>query len=216
MKVNYDLISTGSKGNAIVYEDVILLDVGVPYSKLVGHIDKVKLILCSHIHKDHFYPTTIRRIQAMNPNIVFVCGEWMKAPLEALEIAHIVVLEFGKVYNFGICKLSLIKLYHDVPNCGYRIEINGKKIFHATDTFHLDGITCKGVDLIAIESHHDELQIEADILAKEKQGKFAYEKGSKNSHLSFQKAQKFYDENKGENSEYLKLHISGRYEKENK
>ena len=39
-----------------------------------------------------------------------------------------------------------IKLYHDVPNCGYRIFINDKKIIYMTDTKTLEGITAKNYD----------------------------------------------------------------------
>ena len=41
-----------------------------------------------------------------------------------------------------------------------------------------------------------------------------YEIGAKNSHLSFQQAEAFINENKKEDSEVIKLHVSHKYDTE--
>ena len=46
--MRYDIIGSSSKGNAIVVEDMLLLDCGVSYSKLKPYLKKVKLIFISH------------------------------------------------------------------------------------------------------------------------------------------------------------------------
>lgn len=46
--MRYDIIGSSSKGNAIVVEDMLLLDCGVSYSKLKPYLKKIKLIFISH------------------------------------------------------------------------------------------------------------------------------------------------------------------------
>jgi hypothetical protein len=53
-----------------------------------------------------------------------------------------------------------------------------------------------------------------DIISKLSTGEYAYEVKSMENHLTFQKAQAFFDENKKGSSELVKLHISSRYIKE--
>lgn len=50
--MNYEVISTGSKGNALLIGNEILIDCGVSYRKLKEK--PIKLILLTHEHKDHF------------------------------------------------------------------------------------------------------------------------------------------------------------------
>ena len=46
---NYEIIASGSTGNAIILRDYILLDCGVPYSKIKDRVRELKLVFISHI-----------------------------------------------------------------------------------------------------------------------------------------------------------------------
>lgn len=46
----YEIISTGSCGNAVVLDNNILLDCGIPYKQLKPYIKNIKLIFISHRH----------------------------------------------------------------------------------------------------------------------------------------------------------------------
>ncbi len=46
--MRYNVIGSSSKGNAIVVEDILLLDCGLPYSKIKPYLNKIKLIFISH------------------------------------------------------------------------------------------------------------------------------------------------------------------------
>lgn len=48
--MSYEIISTGSKGNCVIVENMIMLDVGVPYIKIKNYLHKIKLIFISHKH----------------------------------------------------------------------------------------------------------------------------------------------------------------------
>ena len=76
-KVNFNIISTGSQGNAVIIENSILIDCGVPFKLLEKHIKPLKLVLLTHIHSDHFNKTTIRRLAQERPTLRFACGEWL-------------------------------------------------------------------------------------------------------------------------------------------
>ena len=58
--VKYNIISTGSDGNATILEDFVLIDCGVPYKALEPYVTKLKLVLLTHIHSDHFQKRTIK------------------------------------------------------------------------------------------------------------------------------------------------------------
>ena len=49
-RVKYNIISTGSDGNATILEDFVLIDCGVPYKVLNPYVSKLKLVLLTHIH----------------------------------------------------------------------------------------------------------------------------------------------------------------------
>ena len=115
----------------------------------------------------------------------------------------------GKIYDYGAFKVSPVKLYHDVPNFGWRIFLpNGQKIFHATDTVHLEGITAKGYDLYAIEHNYCEEYIQQAIEEARANGEYTHAYGNINTHLSAQQARAFIETNRKESSEVLELHKS--------
>lgn len=49
-RVTYEIIETGSTGNATVVEKKILIDCGVAYSKLEPFIPELRLVLLTHAH----------------------------------------------------------------------------------------------------------------------------------------------------------------------
>ena len=48
--MTYEIISSTSKGNAIVVEKFLLLDCGISYKKLEKYLKDIKLIFISHSH----------------------------------------------------------------------------------------------------------------------------------------------------------------------
>ena len=48
--MEYEIISTGSQGNAVVLEKYILIDVGVSFKALRKVYKSLKLVLLTHIH----------------------------------------------------------------------------------------------------------------------------------------------------------------------
>lgn len=206
----YNVISTGSKGNAVVIDGYILIDAGVSYKALSEVVGELKIVLLTHIHSDHFRSSTIKKLAFTKPLLRFVCGEWLVEPLLKLGVSakQIDIVKEGMLYKYGFkeLKISPVRLYHDVPNFGYRVFTGGKKVFYATDTSTLDGINAKGYDLYLVEANYEDKEIEERIAEKIEKGEYAYEIGAMNRHLSKKQADNFIYANASNKSEYIYLH----------
>jgi len=199
-----NIISSSSKGNAVIYGKQILVDCGVPFALIQPFLADLRLVLLTHEHGDHFNFATIKRLAFEKPTLRFACGEFLKEKMVGIKNLDILKpISWANYVDFSICPVIL---YHDVPNFGYRIAINCETIFHATDTNHLRGITAPNYDYYCLEHNYDEETINQTIQAKESRGEFAHERGAINSHLSCQQAQSFYFENKKETSQIIRLH----------
>ena len=206
------VISSGSEGNAVVYNNAIMVDCVVTFKAIESVKRFLKIVLLSHQHGDHLKLRTLQRLQAERPTLRIACADFLLERLEGLN--NIDVLQVGKLYDYGTFKVSPVKLYHDVPNVGWRIFLpDGQKIFHATDTAHLEGITAKGYDLYAIEHNYCEEYIQQAIEEAQANGEYTHAYGNINTHLSIQQARAFIEANRKESSEVLELHKSKSYYK---
>ena len=206
--MNYNIISSCSTGNAAIIREIILIDCGVTFKKLEKYYKKLKIVLLTHIHTDHFKKETIKKLVQERPTLRFACCEWLLEPLLECGVPrkNIDVLEISKRYDYKIFKVTPIKLYHDVPQCGYRVLFDNYKVIYATDTRTLEGITAKNYDLYLIEGNYDEDEMQERIKIKQQKAIYAYEFRAKDTHLSRQQATNFLLENMGENSEYVFMH----------
>jgi phosphoribosyl 1,2-cyclic phosphodiesterase len=200
------VIASGSTGNAVLYNQNILIDCGVPFAKIKPYLSGINIVLYSHQHIDHLNIKTLKRMQLERPGLRVACGSFLVEHLPGLR--NIDVIEPGKWYDYGAFKIAAIKLWHDVENFGFRLNIGGVKIIHATDTAHLEGVEAKGYDIFALEHNYDSETVHDIIRDKRNRGEYAHQIGSINSHLSVQQAQDFIFKNKGEIYEVVRLHES--------
>ena len=207
--MEYVIISTGSKGNAVILNDEILIDCGVPYKSIKPYVKGLKLVLLTHLHSDHFKPETIRKLVAERPSLRFGCGKWMLSPVIACGTRKsnidIYTPNLKNRYTDDL-QLIMIPLKHNVSNCGYKLFLNGEKIFYATDCNNLDGIDAKNYDLYMIEANYEDEEIQDRIAEKEANGQYVYEYQVLKNHLSKKKADEFIIANAGENSRFVYLH----------
>ena len=206
--MTFNIIKTGSKGNAVILGGIILIDCGVPYKDLANAIEDVNIVLLTHIHGDHFKKSTIRRLARGRPTLRFACCEWLVKPLLEAEVIaeNIDVLEIGKKYDYGLFQISPVLLYHNVPNCGYRVFFNSEKVFYATDTTTLKGIEARDYDLYLVEANYDEEEIAERIAKKEADGIYPYEYEVLKNHLSKKDCNDFVYSNMGPHSKFVYLH----------
>lgn len=216
--MNYNIIETGSTGNATVIENCILIDCGIAYKKLKPFVKDLNLVLLTHIHSDHLNKSTIKKLASERPTLRFGCGEWLVQELLncGVKIENIDLYKPGKIYNYNdIIKIKIELTTHDVPNCCYFIKINNKQVFYATDTCTLDGIEAKDYDLYLVEANYlDDNELENRIKQHQEKGEFSYESRVKKTHLSQVKAWEWLLENKKEDSIYVFMHEHVEKEKE--
>lgn len=207
--MNYNIISTGSQGNAIVLNNIILLDCGVPFRDLKDVYKDLRLVLLTHVHGDHFNKATIRKLAAERPTLRFACCSWLISALVlecGIPFYKIDMLEIGKIYDYKAFQVSPVKLYHDVDNAGWRVFMNAEKAIYMTDTVTLEGITAKDYDLYLVEANYITEELEERIRSKEAAGEYVYEYRVKNVHLSKEKCDEWLLENIGEKSEAIYIH----------
>lgn len=207
-QICFDVLKTGSSGNCIILNSIVSLDMGVSRKIVSPYIKGLQLIFVSHEHTDHFKASTIRALAAERPKLRFCGGEWMAGRFVGAGVSarQIDVLEAGKRYDYGSFKIEPVTLYHDVPNYGLKIFINGKKVIYIVDTGYVDDVDAKDFDLYFLESNHTQAEIEARIAEKQARGEFAYETRAAQNHLSQEQALDWLARNAGPNSRYVFLH----------
>lgn len=211
--MTFDIIASGSNGNATVINGSILIDCGVPYKSLKQYKDSLRLVLLSHVHHDHFCKSTVRTLARERPALRWACGEWMVQPLleAGVDKRVIDVMQFDDTMCYWrLCAVQPVQLVHDVPNSGWRIRLfydkNDEWLFYATDTATLDHVEAPGYDLYLIEANHRTAELEARAAEKEARGEFAYERRAAKTHLSEEQALDWLGRNAGPNSRYVFMH----------
>lgn len=201
--MKYKILNSGSDGNCTIINDIIAIDMGVSYKKLTSYIKTIQLVLLTHIHSDHFNKATIKRLAQNRPTLRFGCCKWLVQDLINCGVnkRNIDVYDIGTSYNYKLFKLIPVKLYHDVPNCGYRLFMDNEKLIYATDTYTLDGIKAVGYDYYLIEGNYqDEEELSSRAINN------YYESRVKRTHLSKEYASNWLLENMGLDSVYVWLH----------
>lgn len=206
--MNYKIIASSSSGNATIIKDVVLVDCGVSFKKIEPYYKNLKIVLMTHIHKDHFNESTVKKLANERPTLRFACCEWLLCPLLECGVSrkNIDVLKIGVKYDYKLFKVVPVKLYHDVPQCGYRILFDNFKAIYMTDTSTVEGITAKDYDLYLIEANYTDEDIESRINRSYMKNKYCYEIRAIDTHLSKGQACDFLLQNMGEKSEYVFMH----------
>lgn len=207
-----NIISSSSSGNCYIYNQDLMLDIGVAFSKIKPYIRDIKLLCLTHRHIDHLNKKTLKRLVYEKPTIKIICGEWLVELLVELGVSkkNIYVLKLDKQYDLGKYIIKLVPAIHDVPNCGYKIIIkkNNYKIFHITDTSDVSHIEAKNFNLFCIEANYNQAILEEHIRNCEDENEMFYLQRIPNTHLSFEMANSFLIENMGNQSEYCYIHKS--------
>ena len=120
--MRYEIIASGSKGNAVLFNGAVLVDCGVSFLKLAPYLRGIKIVLLTHIHGDHFNPSTIKRLATERPTLRFVCGSHLIGPLlkAGVEFRNVDIVEPDVCYMYAGLTVTAFELYHDVPILGTR------------------------------------------------------------------------------------------------
>lgn len=208
--MNYKILETGSSGNATIVEDIILIDCGVSFKKLQPYYEKLKLVLLTHIHSDHFNKATIKKLASLRPTLRFGCREWLVQDLVNCGVDTRNIDIYDTICNFEYGKdfyIANFNLQHDVPNSGYMISMNDKKYFYATDTCSLENVEAKDFDMYFIEGNYeDKAELERRKQKHIENGEFYYEDRVEKTHLSQVQATEWLMKNMSKKSQFIFMH----------
>lgn len=208
----YKIIASGSSGNSIIVNDIVALDMGIPFKKIEPYLNDLKLIFISHKHSDHMNLSTLRKINKLRPTIRFCVGGFLYQELVrgGIDKRNIDVIKHNKVYDYKILKVSPFILIHDVFNYGLRLFMNGEKLLYATDTAKINHIKATAYDCYLIEANYDEQILEENLKKDLEKHGFSYNSRVKDTHLSVNQATEFVFRNAAVNSKYELIHNSKR------
>lgn len=205
-----NIIATGSKGNAYIYNKDLLIDIGVSYDKINDYKNDIKLIMLTHIHSDHIKIKTLKKFLYEKPNTIVLCPNYLVDYLieKGIKNKNIYVIHYNKQYDLGKYIIEPVFAPHDVENVGYKIIIksNNYKIFHITDVCSLEHIQAKNYDFYGIEANYIEEELQARKEQKLLNGEYEIESRIQNTHLSYGQYVDFILQNASETSECIELH----------
>lgn len=206
-KLNYEVIASGSKGNCVVIEN-IMIDCGVPYRNIKEYLYDVDYLLYTHLHQDHFRENTYKRIRKEFPNII-TCGN---ESLHRFSHEDIDVLVKDNVpIKLGGYEIIPFPCLHNVEVHGYDWYYNDLHIIYATDTSSLENAPCKDkYDYCFLESNHDTKKLQATFRKSKSYGYNVWKNGKR--HLSTEQSREFYLLNRrSRDSKWIELHKSSRF-----
>lgn len=204
--MQYSIIGTGSKGNCVVIDQEVMVDCGLPFTKIKPQLYNVKYLLLTHIHTDHIKKSTLNNIKRLFPRITII-GNY----------------ETHQHYNVNI-----------IANSGFEIETNeytftpfenehnalcygytwttkeGYNVIYSTDTSSLDKAPKGPYDWLFLESNYDEKKIEQ---ARNRTKEYGYDVYlAAQNHLSTKLCKTFYFMNRRDkDSKLVELHQSRRF-----
>lgn len=204
MDLDYRVISTGSKGNAVRIDN-ILIDAGIPFKGLGSEIYRVDYLLITHTHSDHLKASTVNRIREQFPHIKIIGNYEVAYATKVDQISS-----HGQSLQLGKWKVTPFPCVHDVVTQGFVLEADGIAVIYATDTATLENAPDQKYDYFFIESNHDANKIK---LLQDDYSKYGYNAfQSALRHLSTQESKAFYYmHRRSRESPYIELHQSMRF-----
>lgn len=204
MKLDYNIIATGSTGNAVRIEN-IMIDCGIPFTRMKEDLYKVDSLLITHAHSDHVKPRTLERIRKEFPNIrVYANADvaYRYTVDKVIGTAPFKVRGKKRVIPFdGV---------HDVPVTGFVLLIEDLNVLYMTDSARVNPPGDIKFDYMFLESNFDERKLRELSKQYKRRGYDPY--SSVTRHLSTQKCKEFYYVNRqNEKSVLIELHQSHRF-----
>jgi L-ascorbate metabolism protein UlaG (beta-lactamase superfamily) len=204
--LDYKVIASGSKGNAVRIENV-MIDCGVPFSKMREELYKCDTLLITHTHSDHVRPGTLERIKKEFPRIQ-VCGNHDVA-------YHWQVDKIVGEKEF-VLKRSGIKVLpqygkHDVAVTYYFLSMpDSTEIIYATDTYEVINPDERRLDYFFLEGNYNPQKLEQMASQYSSHGYDPWKNAMR--HFSHTQCREFYyTYRRSKESELIVLHKSERF-----
>lgn len=201
--IKYEILSSGSKGNCVIINDV-MVDCGIPFTRMKGKLYDIRYLLLTHIHSDHIKPSTLQRIKELFPKIT-VIGNY--------EIAQNYGVDLISNSNYSLetehYTFLPFECVHNVVTQGFTWSVEDQNIIYATDTSSLKYAPKGLYDYLFLESNHDDKKLR-EARKHSTKGYDPFISGKR--HLSTKDCKTFYYLNRrSKESELIELHKSERF-----
>lgn len=205
-ELDYKIIKSGSSGNAVRIEDV-MIDCGTSYSQIKEELYKCKLLFITHIHSDHLKLQTFNQIK-QNHRSIKVIGNYQVA--EKIRV-DVILGDHPRTIKTKKYSLKPFLVPHSTVTHGFVMNFkSGIDLIYVTDSAGTKDWIEGKYDYLFIESNHDE-----GIINQISEKEYGYEafQASKR-HTSIQESKAFYYMNrKSPDSKWIELHKSERFYK---
>lgn len=214
-ELEIDIVASSSRGNCIIIDKKIMVDIGVGIGKVENKLNDLEAILLTHEHKDHINIKTLKKVILLKPNVKVLTPYYMLDLLlkNGIGTNNIVSIDMG-LNKFPHMQIIAIKTEHyntDYSLCdnfAYKIKWRGKKIFFATDLRSYDNLSAKDYDYLLIAANYCEIKIE-ELINNLEWGEYNRFNRTRLAHPSKQQANKFIVNNAGDHTIIYLLHQSG-------
>lgn len=163
------VLASGSRGNSsfvLCGNTKILIDIGLPFSKMKSHLEKndinveeISALLITHSHSDHIKGLKTF-VKETNINI-YIPQKMYKELEEIIPKGRCIFIEDN--FNIDDVRIELIHTSHDTDmSVGYIIEYKEKTLVYVTDTGYINRKYLKKMEdknIYIIESNHDEAML---------------------------------------------------------
>lgn len=226
MSFDINIIGTGSSGNAILIDNCILIDCGLPVKKIWPVIENdVEFLMITHRHGDHLNLAIMKKLYKLAPwklrNNVYVNQNTFEKIIENDKLKdlkndfnhqHI----YHKDSKFTLhCKnqtyqIQNFELMHDVENQGFVItNENNETLVFATDTNSLEKVPKAKYDYIVVEGNYDEDKLIESMTSAIYEERFRAFRNMR--HLSVQQFEDFVKTHSHDKTKVYQLHESGTF-----
>ncbi len=212
MTFDYNILASGSSGNAVRIRN-IMIDCGIPFTKMRDELYQCQYLLITHEHQDHVKEATLGQIVKWFPNIE-IYSTYKVARLND-EITAINTDYLPIYLPRARCRMWAIPVPHNTPCFGYVLRFEDADVIYATDlknTVTLEEFTEENglrYDYTFLESNYDELKLR--MLGDSWHGQYNAYVDSSERHLSKDESLRFYAKHKKEGGEFIELHKSRRF-----
>lgn len=218
-----DIVATGSRGNSILINDVLMIDTGIRQKDFKNYCDDVKFIFLTHRHTDH---TNIKLLQYIYKNRPLLLKNGLYANQDTFdyirdkdpELADFAyskdrliqkdskfVLQDPK--NKDIYFIEAFELVHDVENYGFVIKNrHNENLLFGTDTASMDYAPKDKYDYILLEGNYHAQEVIAMLESEDDDEVLRALRNLR--HLSVQSFENFVRKHSKENAEVYQLHES--------
>lgn len=168
-RFTYDIIATGSTGNAVLItvhisqssSYHILIDMGISYKRLKEAFEKASFVFITHEHQDHLNLSAYNKLKEHHPRTTIITNKAVSDKIKVHGyIKPTVIIEDFQTFYIGDLKITALPNEHNVECQGYIFEYDGQVLLYATDlstTLHYkDYLEEKGllVDILLLEGNY--------------------------------------------------------------